>query len=101
YNIAANTWSAVADAPEARDAHTATWSGTSMYVWGGYKDYSYQCTNLPNVISATGDRGMRYNPSSDTWNYLSTSGQPCGIVGHSAVWNGANLIVCGGRCFDG
>jgi hypothetical protein len=48
-----DTWTATttANAPLARDAHMAIWTGSEMIVWGGW---------LTNT-------GGRYNPSTDSW----------------------------------
>ena len=99
YNVAANSWSSMADAPAGRTDHTATWSGTYLYVWGGLTGYSYTCLFGCGVEEFRSDRGMRYNPATDNWSFLPTDNQPCAAsIDHTAVWNGANLIVWGGRC---
>ena len=56
YDPAANSWQATstADAPEARQDHTAVWSGNEMIVWGG-------------AGAAVYGNGARYDPAANTW----------------------------------
>lgn len=71
--------------PGARWAHTATWSGQEMIVWGGYLGgESYSAS------------GGRYSPDQDTWTTMSGFGAPSARQSHSAVWTGSQLIVWGG-----
>jgi hypothetical protein len=73
-------------APSARANHTAVWTGTEMLVWGG-------CCGP--FGSPFGDGG-RYNPATDTWSSLSSTGSPSGRFGHTAIWTGTEMIVWGG-----
>ena len=52
-----------------------------MIVWGG------------------GDttEGGRYNPSTDTWMFTSTTNAPTGRRDNTAVWTGSEMIVWGGQ----
>ena len=59
-----NTWTATAAPPEARDSHTAVWTGSEMIIWGGRSNNS--------VL----DSGGRYDPATDTWTFTNTSGAP-------------------------
>jgi hypothetical protein len=79
------TWTGTSttNAPDARVAHTAIWTGSEMIVWGGYGG-SYLNT------------GGRYNPSTDTWTATSTTNAPTGRELHTAVWTGSEMIVWGG-----
>jgi len=54
-----------------------------MIVWGG---------NDGNVNVNTGGR---YNPSTDTWVTVNTTGAPTARVGHTAVWTGSKMIMWG------
>ena len=76
-----DTWTATttANAPSARQQHTAVWTGSEMIVWGG-----------------GGNTGGRYNPSTDSWTATSTTNAPTGRAGHTAVWTGSEMIVWGG-----
>jgi hypothetical protein len=77
-----DTWTATttANAPLARYAHTAVWTGSEMIVWGGW---------LTNT-------GGRYNPSTDSWTATSTTNAPVRRFEHTAVWTGREMIVWGG-----
>jgi N-acetylneuraminic acid mutarotase len=81
-----DTWTATSttNAPDARDSHTAVWTGSEMIVWGG--------SNADGVL----DTGGRYDPSTDTWTATSTINAPTARSGHTAVWTGTEMIVWGG-----
>ena len=82
-----NTWAATTtvNAPEARYAHTAVWTGSEMIVWGG-----------GNLSSGSLNTGARYNPATDSWIATSTSNAPSARGFHSAVWTGTAMIIWGG-----
>ena len=69
--------------PQARNDHTAVWTGNQMIIWGGYE------------YGAIGT-GARYNPTTDTWSPTSTVGAPSSRSYHTAVWTGSKMIVWGG-----
>ena len=88
YNPSTDSWTATSTtgAPDPREQHTGVWTGSEMIVWGGdYYDGSYHNFNT----------GGRYNPSTDSWTAISTSGAPTARHGHTAVWRG-EMIVWGG-----
>ena len=76
------------NAPEARDDHTAVWTGSEMIVWGGAN---------PFILNT----GGRYTPSTDSWVATSTTNAPAARVLHTAVWTGNEMIVWGGNDNDG
>ena len=88
YNPSTNSWvtTSTTNAPEARDLHTAVWTGSEMIVWGGYND-----TNT----------GGRYNPLTDSWTTTDTSNAPAGRQLHTAIWSGSEMIVWGGSGVSG
>jgi N-acetylneuraminic acid mutarotase len=91
YDPARDTWSPMSNvgAPQAREGHTAVWTGNRMVVWGGNgRDAGGIGSNL-----ATG--GV-YEPSTDTWSPVSQAGAPQGRVFHAALWTGDRMIVYGG-----
>jgi N-acetylneuraminic acid mutarotase len=92
YAPATDTWTATpvtGSTPEARDFHTAVWTGTEMIVWGGA---------LNTVEISTGGR---YNPASLTWTATSIgSNVPSARRVHTAVWTGTEMIVWGGSVND-
>ena len=75
YNPGTNSWTATStsNAPSARYAHTAVWTGSEMIVWGGYAGSSYSNT------------GGRYNPGTDSWTATSTTNAPTGRRSHGSV----------------
>ena len=86
YNPGTDSWIATSttNAPDARDGHTAVWTGSEMIVWGGY-----DASNNLNT-------GGRYNPSTDRWAATSTTNAPTGRDVHTAIWTGSEMIVWGG-----
>jgi hypothetical protein len=84
-----DTWSAtsVVNAPDARDGHTAIWTGSEMIVWGGaFLQNGYHFFNT----------GGRYTPATDTWTVTSTTNAPIARWLHTAVWTGTRMIVWSG-----
>ena len=88
YNPASNSWTVTttANAPIARDSHTAVWTGTDMILWGGFGG-GYLNT------------GGRYNPISDSW--LPTGDTPSARAFHAAVWTGSEMIIWSGHSPSG
>ena len=80
-----NSWMATAAPPEARDSHTAVWTGSEMIIWGGEANNSLLNT------------GGRYDPATDTWTFTNSSGAPTARTDHTAVWTGTEMVVWGGR----
>src|SRR5438552_4793598 len=64
----------IANVPEARDTHTAVWTGSEMIVWGG--------ENAGDLTT-----GGRYNPSTDSWTATSTTNAPSARIEHTSIWN--------------
>ena len=85
-----DTWTptSLTNAPDAREAHTAVWTGSEMIVWGGVGAFYF-------------NTGGRYNPSTDSWTATSTINAPAGRAVHTAIWTGSEMIVWGGEYFDG
>jgi hypothetical protein len=83
-----DTWQPMStvNAPTPRSRATAVWTGTEMIVWGGSDSATFQDLN----------DGASYNPATDTWQPLTTTGAPSGRSGHTAVWTGSEMIVWGG-----
>ena len=94
YNPSSDTWQATSTtgAPSERNYHTAVWTGTEMIVWGGFHD---------NANDSFFNSGGRYNPSSDTWQAISTTGAPSGHNYHTVIWTGTEMIVWGGAYIVG
>ena len=90
YNPNTNSWTATStiNVPDARERHTAVWSGSEMIVWGGFNEDSFEDLNT----------GGRYNPNTDSWTATSTFA-PEAREKHTAVWTGSVMIVWGGSSF--
>jgi N-acetylneuraminic acid mutarotase len=86
--LGACRWTATSttNAPAARTAHTAVWTGSEMIVWGG-------AIFGPTFFNT----GGRYNPTTDSWTATSTTNAPAARNGHTAVWTGSEMIVWGGN----
>jgi N-acetylneuraminic acid mutarotase len=86
-DCAHDTWTATTtvNAPDARDGHTAVWTGSEMIVWGGLNSSPYELNT-----------GGRYDPATDSWTPTSTTNAPTGRWLHTAVWTGSEMIVWGG-----
>jgi N-acetylneuraminic acid mutarotase len=85
YNPTTDSWTATADAPSARNLHTAVWTGTEMVVWGG-ETGGFFALNTGGI----------YNPATDSWIATSTNNAPTARAFHTAVWTGSEMIVWGG-----
>ena len=95
YNPKTDSWSPISsvDAPfTPRTAHTATWTGQEMIVWGG----NYVDPYRPNSGFIFNDGG-RYNPETDTWTPISGTGAAPGRYSHTAIWTGTEMILWGGH----
>ncbi|HZD96150.1 MAG TPA: hypothetical protein VE133_17955, partial [Candidatus Sulfotelmatobacter sp.] len=73
-----DAWAVTAGLPDAREGHTAVWTGSEMIVWGGQND-----------SSAFFNTGGRYNPSTDNWTATSATNAPDARTSHTAVWTGS------------
>ena len=65
--------------PDARQWHTAVWTGTEMIVWGGFNG-----TNGGAELNT----GGRYDPATERWTPTSTLNAPALRQLHTAVWTG-------------
>jgi N-acetylneuraminic acid mutarotase len=96
YNPATNSWRATSTvgAAEPRYWFSTVWSGTEMIVWGG-------CDAQTCGPGGSSDRdglnnGGRYNPLTDTWQAVTTTGAPTPRWFQTAEWSGSEMIVWGG-----
>ena len=96
YNPSANTWTPLSttNAPVARNAHTAVWTGSKMIVWGG-------ATNIDSADPYLNTGGI-YDPAANSWSATSTGDNvPSKRWYHTAVWTGSEMIVWGGDAAGG
>ncbi len=113
YDPSANTWTATssANAPVARDSHTAVWTGSDMLVWGGQLSSStagynfwwgdYEVADDTSFLSAA-NGGARYNQSLNSWSSIPTVPLVANVAerqGATAVWSGTEMLVWGGENF--
>ncbi|OGF61970.1 MAG: hypothetical protein A2Y62_20840 [Candidatus Fischerbacteria bacterium RBG_13_37_8] len=92
YNPATGTWTdtSMLSAPIARIYNSTIWTGTEMIIWGGFAgQYGTFYVN----------DGGRYDPPSNTWVAPSSNGLPEPRYYHSAVWDGTEMIIWGGRYY--
>jgi N-acetylneuraminic acid mutarotase len=90
YNPQTNTWTATSTSTPLtpRYGHQAVWTGTRMLVWGG------QGPNFSNYDHF--NTGASYDPISNTWTAMSTTGAPSPRSAMAAVWSGSELLIWGG-----
>jgi N-acetylneuraminic acid mutarotase len=90
YNPVTDVWTATStsNAPAARSAYRAVWTGNEMIIWGGY------FTDINGVHDL--NTGGRYNPNTNSWAPTSTTNVPEARSAHAAVWTGNEMIVWGG-----
>lgn len=87
FNPATNAWRPVttgANAPPAREGHTAVWTGSRMLVWGGF------------ISGGATNTGASYDPVNDAWAAIPTVSAPAARGGHAAVWIGDGMFIWGG-----
>jgi N-acetylneuraminic acid mutarotase len=78
-------WEILPEAPIApRNGHMAVWTGSEMFVWGGY-DGSTRFAD-----------GALYSPPSGTWSTVSSTGAPLTRSRAEAHWTGSEVIIWGG-----
>ncbi|MDI6787300.1 MAG: hypothetical protein QME51_02885 [Planctomycetota bacterium] len=100
YSSSSNTWlpiTATANRPIARANHTAIWSDSQMFIYGGdnTQGTSYPLAVLDNISTLDG----RYSPADDTWTRFPLLDYPGARTNHTAVWTGSQMVIWGG--FDG
>jgi len=90
YDPVADTWQPIdfGTEPLVRRHHTAVWTGSKMLVWGGLT-----CETATSVT----DSGALYDPVTNLWTAITTTGAPTAREEHTAVWTGSEMIVWGGR----
>ncbi|MGH7272577.1 MAG: hypothetical protein ACREJ3_19280, partial [Polyangiaceae bacterium] len=90
YNPATDTWRPIRPAPDTGLYDAASvWTGTEMIVWGGKDKYGPGYSN----------RGYRYTPATDRWQYMTTVGAPAQRLFPGGTWTGRSLVVWGGLAF--
>lgn len=91
YNPIADTWRFVQNNPTSFVATygcKAVWTGTEIIVWGG-------------VFSVASANGFRYNPSTNVWTAIPTTGQPTARTEFGMQFINNRLVVWGGLSSGG
>jgi len=86
FNPVANGWvatTATTNAPSARTGHGALWTGSRMFIWGGFD----------TAVTAT---GALYNPGTNGWTTIAATGAPSARSAFRPVWTGTQVIVWAG-----
>jgi hypothetical protein len=88
FNPATSSWTPVptAGAPVGRISAGAVWANDRFVVWGGV---------TPAPVGSSNSGGV-YDPASQSWSTMTTTGAPSPRVGFSAISAGSTLIVWGG-----
>ncbi len=71
--------------PSARHSPLTHWTGSELLVWGGAAANG----------QAIGD-GAKFNPATNTWAAIASSGAPSARFSTTSVWTGSEMIVWGG-----
>jgi hypothetical protein len=90
FSPATNQWSVLPVSPlSARAEVASTWTGTDLFVWGGYD------SRPGNEFDATAD-GALYDPATRQWHMLPPS--PLSArASATALWTGKEVVVLGGE----
>jgi N-acetylneuraminic acid mutarotase len=93
YNPETNEWAVISvqNAPVGRQEHTAVWTGSELFIWGG---------RFEDLVTFT-NSGGRYDPTTNTWSAMSTMNAPEARVWHVATWNGSEMGIYYGWAWDG
>jgi hypothetical protein len=92
FDVTHNRWIPVATkgAPSPRALPYAAFTGREVIVWGGI--------GLPkNNDRKAFDDGARYDPATDTWTAMATTGAPSGRADAIVRWAGGQLVVFAGN----
>lgn len=85
-----DSWTATSttQVPASRRHHSAVWTGLKLIVWGGGTG--------GDVVLVPVATGGIYDPVSDSWTAVATTGAPDARQSHAAIWTGSRMIVWGG-----
>jgi hypothetical protein len=88
YDPSSDTWTetSVINAPSGRWNPEAVWTGTKMIIWGGQID----------VLGGTTRTGGIYDPQTNSWEQMDSTGAPPPRTRSGAVWTGSRMVVWGG-----
>jgi len=94
YDPSANSWTTLSltNAPSRRFYHSSVWTGSKMLVFGGVTS---------GLFGSAVNTGASFDPSTNTWTTLSTTGAPSSRYYHTAVWTGLKMVTFGGISTSG
>lgn len=88
YDPATDTWRMLAPSPlQARERHTAVWTGAEMVVWGGTPHHH----GVGDLLD-----GARYDPGTDTWRPMADAPHGTDRSTGQAVMVGGDVVIGGG-----
>jgi len=95
YDPVADQWTSgvTAGAPAARSDHSAVWTGSQMFIGGGWRGNTFEEQRL--------NTGGTLDFAAGTWTSLPVEGVPLARAGHCCVWTGREMIVWGGSVSGG
>ncbi len=85
------------DAPSARMAHVAVYTGDQLVVWGGDDAWPSEADGYAEVTPHPLATGGRYTLATERWAPTRTRGAPAARYDAEAVYTGSEMIVWGGR----
>lgn len=89
YNMLDNTWTSISEASLERTKHSATWTGSKIFIFGGQSGIALGDTNSYS-------NGELYDPISDTWEVVSIVNEPTERANHHAILLENNVFIYGG-----
>jgi hypothetical protein len=102
YDPITDSWAPMTStgAPLITSDHRAAWAGSKMIVWGG----TYLPPPPPGSEGGAGiccpdystNAGGIYDPATDSWTAIPTTGGPTHRKDHALVWTGTELLIWGG-----
>lgn len=90
FDPATDTWSrmTLAGAPVARYDFAMAWTGSEVFVWGGYGVVG------PEMWGAA-EGGALYDPVTDSWRPITQEGAPAPAIVVDAAWTGDEVLLYG------
>jgi N-acetylneuraminic acid mutarotase len=100
FNPSTGVWTAIpaaAGSSAARLRHTAVWTGSEMYIWGGLAFLNTQSGTFQVALND----GLRYDPISNAYVPVPGAATVTPRAYHAAAWTGMHLIIWGGFVGNG
>jgi len=96
YNPLTDSWTNMSsvNAPVKSAFHSSVWTGTELLVWGGQDSLSNNFFGNQSFFFHS--TGKRYNPTTNAWTNMNTTGAPSARYKAPSVWTGTTMVVWGG-----